>query len=130
MSSPAAVSAVGVPPAVRDVFQAVDAKDAARFVSYLTPDAVFRYANNPLVTGREGIQEAVAQFFQAVKSLRHVVSDTWAVNDMVFCKGEVSYVRHNDTLAGPFPFMNLFKMRDGLIAEYLIYVDISPLWQQ
>ncbi len=129
MPSPAAVS-VGVPPAVREVFQAVDAKDASRFVTYLTPDAVFRYANAPPVAGHEGIREAVAQFFQAVKSLRHVVTDTWCVDDMVFCKGEVDYVRHNDTPAGPFPFMNLFKMRDGLIAEYLIYVDISPLWQQ
>lgn len=129
MSSPAAVS-LGVPPAVREVFQAVDAKDAARFVTYLTPDAVFRYANNPPVTGHDAIENGVAQFFQAVKSLRHVVSTTWAVDDMVFCKGDVSYVRHNDTSAGPFPFMNVFKMRDGLIAEYLIYVDISPLWQQ
>ncbi len=127
MPSPAAVS-LGVPPAVREVFQAVDAKDAARFVSYLTPDAVFRYANNPLVTGREGIQEAVAQFFQAVKSLRHVVSDTWAVNETVFCKGEVSYVRHDGSNAGPFPFFNLFKLRADRIAEYLIYVDISPLF--
>ncbi len=129
MPSPAAVS-LGVPSAVREVFQAVDAKDAARFVTYLTPDAVFRYANQPAVSGHDSIRAAVAQFFQAVKSLRHVVTDTWAVDDMVFCKGEVDYVRHDDTTAGPFPFMNLFKMRDGLIAEYLIYVDISPLWQQ
>jgi len=47
---------------------------------------------------------------------------------MVFCRGEVSYERLDGSKAGPFPFFNLFKMRGDKIAEYLIYVDISPLF--
>ncbi len=118
----------GAPPAVIDVFQAVDSKDASAFVTHLTPDAVFRYANAPPVIGKDAIREAVAQFFAAVASLRHDIEQTWVLGEMVFVKGEVNYVRHDASKAGPFPFLNLFKMRDGQIAEYLIYVDISPLW--
>jgi ketosteroid isomerase-like protein len=117
-----------MPATVREVFQAVDAKDAPRFASYLTPDAIFRYANAPLVTGPEAIREAVAQFFGAVQALRHDVLGVWTVDDLVFCKGEVSYTRHDGSKAGPFPFFNLFKMRDDKMAEYLIYVDITPLF--
>jgi ketosteroid isomerase-like protein len=117
-----------MPPIVRDVFQAVDAKDATRFASYLTADAVFRYANAPPVTGPDATREAVAQFFAAVKSLRHQLLQVWTLGKMVFCKGEVSYERLDGSKAGPFPFFNLFTMRGGKIAEYLIYVDISPLF--
>lgn len=119
---------MAVPAAVREVFKSVDAKDAASFVTHLTPDAVFRYANSPPVKGRDAVRQAVAQFFDAVASLRHDVQETWEVGEMVFCKGEVNYTRHDGSKAGPFPFFNLFRMRDGKIAEYLIYVDISPLF--
>jgi ketosteroid isomerase-like protein len=117
-----------MPATIREVLQAVDAKDAPRFASHLTPDAIFRYANAPVVTGPEAIREAVAQFFGAIQSLRHDVLGVWTVDDLVFCKGEVNYTRHDGSKAGPFPFLNLFKMRGDKIAEYLIYVDISPLF--
>lgn len=116
------------PPVVRKVFQAVDAKDADGFAACLTPDAVFRYANAPVVTGPAAIREAVAQFFAAVQALRHDVLAVWTQDDFVFCKGEVNYVRHDGSKAGPFPFFNLFRVSGDKIAEYLIYVDISPLF--
>ncbi len=117
-----------MPPIVREVFKAVDAKDAPAFAACLTSDAVFRYANAPLVTGPDAIRDAVAQFFGAVHSLRHDLLALWTLDDMVFCKGEVRYVRHDGSNAGPFPFFNLFRLDGGKIAEYLIYVDISPLF--
>ncbi len=129
MPMPPAVQDAQMPAVVQQVFQAVDAKDAHTFASYLTPDVVFRYGNSPVVTGREATRQAVAQFFGAVKALRHELLQVWTQDDMVFCKGEVSYVRHDGSSAGPFPFFNLFKLRGDMIAEYLIYVDISPLFR-
>lgn len=128
MPMPPAVQGTLMPAVVQQVFQAVDARDADAFASHLTPDVTFRYGNSPVVTGRDGTRQAVAQFFDAVKTLRHELLAVWTQDDMVFCKGEVSYVRHDDSKAGPFPFFNLFRMRGDRIAEYLIYVDISPLF--
>jgi ketosteroid isomerase-like protein len=128
MSSTVTTTVV-VPRAVLEALLAADAKDAAAFVTHLTSDAVFRYANAPPAVGREAVRHAVAQFFDAIKALHHEVLNVWTAGDMVFCKGEVRYVRHDDSHAGPFPFINLYRMQDGKIAEYLIYVDISPLWQ-
>ncbi len=117
-----------MPAVVRDVMQAVDAKDAVHFADCLTSDAIFRYANAPVVKGPDAIRASVAQFFDAVQALRHDLLAVWTKDDMVFCKGEVSYVRHDGSKAGPFPFVNLFRLRGDKIAEYLIYVDISPLF--
>ncbi len=117
-----------MPSTAREVFEAVDAKDAARFAACMTPDGIFRYANAPAVTGPDAIRQAVAQFFGAVQALRHDLLAVWTQDDMVFCQGEVNYVRLDGSKAGPFPFFNLFRMRGDKIAEYLIYVDISPLF--
>lgn len=130
MQMPPVSADVKLPTVVQDVFQAVDAKDADAFASYLTPDVVFRYGNSPIVTGRDAARQAVAQFFGAIKALRHELLQVWTQDDMAFCQGEVSYVRHDGSNAGPFPFFNLFKLRVERIAEYLIYVDISPLFRQ
>ncbi len=118
-----------VPSAVVDVFRAIDAKDASGFASHFTPDGVFRYANAPAVAGPDAVRQAVAQFFDAIASLHHEVLHVWVQGDTVFVKGEVDYVRHDGSKAGPFPFFNLLTMRDGKFREYLIYVDISPLWK-
>jgi ketosteroid isomerase-like protein len=119
---------MSLPEVVHRVFEAVDAKDAARFVTFLTPDAVFRYGNAPPLVGRDATRQAVAQFFDAVKALRHDLLETWTQGEMIFCKGEVTYTRHDGSGVGPLPFFNLFKMQGDRIAEYLIYVDISPLF--
>ncbi len=117
-----------MPPVIRDVFRAVDAKDASRFASYLTADAIFRYGNAPIVNGADATRQAVAQFFDAVHALHHELLALWTQDDMVFCKGEVTYTRHDGSKVGPLPFLNLFRMQGDKIAEYLIYVDASPLF--
>lgn len=127
--SSTAPTVVVVPQPILDALLAVDAKDAAAFAAHFTPDGAFRYANAPVVTGREAIRDSVAQFFTAIKSLNHDILNVWTAGDMVFLQGEVRYVRHDGSHAGPFPFMNVYRMKDRQIAEYLIYVDISPLWQ-
>ena len=53
------------------LFAAIDAKDAASFVSYLTEDAVFRFGSAPAVQGREAIREAVDGFFAPIAGCRH-----------------------------------------------------------
>ena len=129
MQMPPAALDLQMPAVVRNVFHAVDGKDATGFASCLTSDAVFRYANAPAVHGADAAREAVAQFFAAVKELHHELLQVWTQDDMVFCKGEVRYLRHDGSKAGPFPFFNLFKLRGDKIAEYLIYVDISTLFK-
>jgi TRAP-type uncharacterized transport system substrate-binding protein len=45
----------------------------------------------------------------------------------VICHGTVTYTRH-DASTLTVPFANIFRTRDDLIDEYLIYVDASALY--
>ncbi len=118
---------MSAPDRLSALFQAIDSSDAAAFAEHLDEQAVFRFGNAPPVIGRAAIREAVAAFFGAVRSLSHRVEESWSAGDAVICRGDVTYTRH-DGSSLTLPFANIFKLRGGLIGEYLIYADISPLF--
>ena len=106
----------------------IDGKDTARFISHLTDDVVFQFGNAPAVRGKGEVGKAVGGFFQAVKSLKHTVLETWLKDDALICRGTVRYTRHDSTEL-TVPFANILKLRNGLACEYLIYVDTSALFR-
>ena len=109
------------------LFAAIDAQDAASFVSYLTEDAVFRFGSAPPVRGREQIREAVAAFFATIAGCRHTISKSLRSESTLVCEGEVAYQRH-DGAEVTVPFTDIFEYEGELIAHYKIYIDISPLY--
>ncbi len=114
---------------VADLFTAIDKMDANGFVEYFTPDGAFVFGNAPPVEGKEAIEKAVSDFFQAIKGLSHQITGSWQVDDVIVVEGKVTYTRHNDTQI-TLPFADIFRMKDGLIADYRIYMDISPLFSE
>ncbi len=112
---------------IRDVLGTVDRKDAGGFAAYLTKDASFRFGNAEAVIGRDAIRDAVSGFFSSISTLSHHIDRIWVGPDAVACDGEVTYLRH-DGQEIRLPFADVFGMRDGKINEYLIYIDIAPLY--
>jgi ketosteroid isomerase-like protein len=112
---------------VAPLFQAIDAMDAPRFVSFLTEDAVFRFANGPEVHGREAIRDAVSGFFGAIAGLKHRVTDTWAHPGAVICRGDVIYTR-KDGSELTVPFADVLLLRGTEVADYRIYMDVTQLF--
>ena len=110
-----------------DLFHAIDAKDAVRFVGFLTDDATFRFGSAEAVCGREGIRAAVDGFFSSIAALEHDVARVWHGDDTYVCEGEVTYTRHDGSRIA-LPFVDVFVMREQRIEQYLIYMDIAPLY--
>jgi ketosteroid isomerase-like protein len=111
----------------KDLFAAIDASDAKRFAGYMAPDGVFRFANAPPVHRRAAIEAAVAGFFATIRSSRHQLQRCWRDADSYAVQGTVTYTRL-DGRELTVPFVDVFVMRGEQIAEYLIYIDITPLY--
>jgi hypothetical protein len=105
----------------------VDAKDTARFLGYLTPDAEFRFGSAPSVSGAQEIGAAVDGFFGTIAGCSHSLANTWVDDNTIACEGEVTYQRHDGSEI-TLPFVNVFDMVGGLISRYRIYIDIGPLY--
>ncbi len=112
---------------VRALFDRIDAKDTNGWLEYLSNDARFYFGTAPPVDGKNAIRGAVSEFLSTLAAINHEIAETWSSSDAVICRGHVNYTRQ-DGSALNVPFANVFKLDDnGLIREYLIYVDISKL---
>lgn len=113
---------------LRDLFAAIDARDAGRFVGFLTDDAVFRFGSAPPVAGRDAIRHAVDEFFDTIAGLSHSLANLLASGRTLICEGEVMYTRHDGSTV-TLPFADAFELDDGRISHYKIYMDIGPLYE-
>jgi ketosteroid isomerase-like protein len=111
----------------KSLFEAIDSKNTSAFLGFLTPDAEFRFANAPAAQGHAAIGQSVDGFFAAIGSSAHTANRTWQDGETAVCEGQVTYTRlDGSTLT--VPFANVFYLREGLIARYLIYVDLGALF--
>jgi len=110
------------------LFKTIDGKDVPGFLAFLTEDAEFRFANNPPAVGQAAIGAAVGGFFGAIGGSRHRFIRAWEDTTSAVCEGEVTYTRlDGSTLT--VPFVNVFYLRGGKVARYLIYIDNSALFR-
>jgi hypothetical protein len=109
------------------LFSSIDAKDTARFLSFLTADGDFKFGNLPAATGQAAIRSAVDGFFASIHASQHAIRNVWSVPDNVICQGQVTYTRHDHSQL-TLPFANVFGMRGKLIHDYRIYIDATPLF--
>lgn len=109
------------------LFQSIDAMDTNKFLTFLADGAQFRFGNAPAAVGKDVIRQAVGGFFQSIKGISHNILRTWTHPDTVICQGEVTYTRH-DSSQLTVPFVDIFGMEGNLIKDYLIYIDITPLY--
>lgn len=118
-----------IPAWIRNLFAAIDARDAEAFAGFLTEQGLFRYGSQPPVAGRDAVRAHVAAFFAGLAGLRHEVQGFWwgEPGRTCFVQGQVNY-----TLPGggqvSLPFLNLFHMQGERVAEYLVYADPTPMF--
>jgi ketosteroid isomerase-like protein len=112
---------------VTQLFQSIDRMDTKTFLTFLSDDAQFKFGNAPAAVGKEAVRQGVDGFFQSIKGLRHNILRTWVHPDTVICQGEATYTRHDGSQL-TLPFVNVFGMKNNLVKDYLIYIDINPLY--
>ena len=112
---------------IERVYKAVDAKDIESYVQFFTEDCTFRFGNNPPVHGKDGIRQALQQFFPAFKSLKHETVETWNPPGFEMVEAIVTYTRHDGSKATVFA-VTIYRMQGSLAKDCRIFVDLAPLW--
>jgi ketosteroid isomerase-like protein len=112
---------------VREVFAALDALDVPAMAALVSDDVRMRFGNGDLVEGREAFVQAGEAFAASIAGIRHEVHTLRVVDDAVIAEMDVHYKRL-DGGELTLPCCNTFRVRDGLIVDYRIYMDITPLY--
>ncbi|MFD2205923.1 nuclear transport factor 2 family protein [Kiloniella antarctica] len=111
---------------VTELYQAIDAKSVDQLETFLGEDLRFQLGNFGAIQGKSTVLDANAAFFTSIKSMTHSFDGLWESGDNIICTGQVHYVRLDDSEL-TIPFATVLQIRNDLIQDYQIYVDISPL---
>jgi ketosteroid isomerase-like protein len=112
---------------VRNLFAAVDARDPARVGDLATDGVTFRFGSADPIAGKEALVAASREFSAAIAGIHHEITQLWEPEPgTVVTELQVTYRRHDGSEL-TLPCCNIFRLRDGLIDDYRIYMDITPV---
>ena len=112
---------------VRTLIRAVDDADHHAIAARTATDVHFRFGNAAPTSTQSELLAAAESFRAAIADLRHTVLDIWEVDDTTVIAIMDVYYRRLDDRELNLPCCNVFRVSDGLVDTYLIYMDINPV---
>jgi ketosteroid isomerase-like protein len=109
------------------IFAAFDSKDIEALAALVTDDVRLQIGNADVVNGKPQFVEALQAFVMSVASFRHKIIDVWSDADAVIAALKVHYTRLDGSEL-TLPCCNVFRLRDGAVADYRVYMDITPVY--
>jgi ketosteroid isomerase-like protein len=112
---------------VRTLIRAVDAADQNAIATLTATDVHFRFGNADATDTQSELLAAAQSFRDAIADLHHTILDLWEVGDgMVVALMDV-YYRRLDGRELTLPCCNIFRVHNGLVDNYRIYMDVNPV---
>ena len=93
----------------------------------MTDDVALRLGNAKPIKGKPAFVEAVNAFLGSIAGVRHEILAVYSDGDAAIAEFDVHYTRHDGNVV-TLPCCNVFRLRDGLIAEYRSYIDATPVY--
>jgi ketosteroid isomerase-like protein len=117
---------------IRELFAAVDAGAIDTALRLMTDDVAFRFGSAHPTVGRPDFAANAAAMATLIASLSHELLAVWttaAPDPAVICEMAVTYRRHDGSQL-TLPCANVFRLREGRIADYRIYMDVNPVFHR
>ena len=112
---------------VAPIFADIDGMDAGKFISHLTPDVRFRFANADPALGRAAVKEGVEGFWASIDGLTHHILNMYEVGDTVVAQIDVEY-RRKDGKSVTVPNCDVLVFDGDLVRDWQIYIDLAPVF--
>jgi len=119
----------GVNDQLRRVFASFDAQDVSTLAGFMTDDVELRLGNADMIKGKAAFVDAVDAFLGSIAGVGHEILTVYTDGDAAIVEFDVHYTRHDGNVV-TVPCCNVFRLRDGLIAEYRSYIDATPVYAQ
>ena len=109
------------------LLSAVDTSDLSTIEALTAPDVHFRFGNADPTSTRSELLAASQAFLGSLAGIHHEIVDIWEIgDDTVVAVMDVHY-RRLDGGELNLPCCNVFRVTDGLIRDYRIYMDVNPV---
>jgi ketosteroid isomerase-like protein len=112
---------------VRSLIRAVDAADQNAIATLTATDVHFRFGNADPTDTQTELLAAAKSFRDAIADLHHTILDLWEVGDGTVVALMDVYYRRLDGRELALPCSNIFRVHNGLVDDYRIYMDVNPV---
>jgi ketosteroid isomerase-like protein len=112
------------------MFAALDRGDLEAMFAPMHGDVVVRLGNQPPIHGLEAFRNLYTQVAGSLGGIRHELHDLWTAVELAgihIVRMTVHYTRLDGQVVSV-PCCNIFRVRDGAISEYDVFVDMSPVF--
>jgi len=112
---------------VKHYYSVVDSMNVEEFAALHTEDVRLRFGNAETVVGRDAVVQGIANFWGAIKGLRHNFVQTWDEGDVEIVEALIDYTRHDGKVV-TLPCTSILRKRGDLLQDLRIYMDVSPVF--
>jgi ketosteroid isomerase-like protein len=113
---------------IRRHFEAVDDKDIGYLADHFAANVTFRFGNADVVEGRAAVLATCEAVLSSIAGIHHEIEHLWQVDvDRVVAVMTVHYERLDGRRVS-LPCANSFRVGDGEVSDYRIYMDITPVF--
>jgi CHAT domain-containing protein len=112
---------------IRGLIHAVDDLDLDTIAACTAQDVHFRFGNAAPTDTQSELLEAARSFRGAITDQRHTILDIWAVDDSTVIALMDVYYRRRDDRELNLPCCNVFRIHNGIVDAYLIFMDANPV---
>ena len=108
----------------------METNDPERYGAFYAEDMTLRFANSPVIHGRQAAVEAFRQVLGQVVSLHHDVVNAWEEDDGLVLFESVGTWHLRDGSSVSINAFSAFAVAGGLFTDQRIYVDNAPLFSE
>lgn len=112
---------------VRTLIRAVDNADLNAIATLTSNDVQFRFGNTAPTSTQSELLVAAQSFRDAIADLRHTFQELWEVDDGTVVAIMDVYYRRLDGRELTLPCCNVFRVHNGVVNDYRIYMDVNPV---
>src|SRR5260370_3564832 len=112
---------------VKNYYAVVDSMDVEKFAPLHTEDVRLRFGNAETVVGRDAVVRGIADFWGAIKGLRHNFVQTWDDGDVEIVEALIDYTRHDGKVV-TLPCTSIWRKRGGRVQDLRISMGVAPVF--
>lgn len=106
--------------------RAVMSRDIDAAEQFLQPDVAYTVGAQATVVGVPAVLRYIAQQERVARWIGHTLRSAWHFEDAIIVEVTSHFARVSDGGEISLPCTDIYRLRDGRVADWRVYADMSP----
>jgi hypothetical protein len=114
---------------LQEKYKAVDSMNAEAYRSFLAPDCVLQFGNNPIVACNNEIIGGIMHFWETIRGLDHSFLNVLGTDDYFAAEALIDYTRKDNQVVA-IPCVTVIRRNnEGMASSIQIFIDTTPIYK-